>query len=300
MKRMMAVILMMILLMSTACADESVRRVFVKGEVPDIPQEEILLELFAAPTVGSDGMLMISGGQTMVVDTCTDSQYPKLRKIIREQGIGRIDYAFNTHPDYDHIGGMKKLIVDFEVGCMMTAYPEKYAHGTMQQGVVKAVKKAGVPIVTIADGDVIDFGNAKLTVIRQTRIKTTPNQLSAMLMVQVGECRMLLTGDAENKAQRVFVEEHYDLKADIMKYPHHGTSKIEPAFIEAVNPEAVFIPHSFTNSKNAHKSLDMYGIPYGVTSMGTIHIMTNGEYWVIDHQVPEEKQKLLQKYGVAF
>lgn len=288
-----------------SAAGEHVKRVFVKGEIPDFAPEDVLFEIYVAKTVGSDGMVLLSDGQVMTVDATSLGQYDKLKAILDECGISRIDIAFNTHPDNDHIGGYVHVLEDhYGIGRFVTPFPdEKYPYQrppVMQKRVIKAMRSAGVPIEGVKDGDVIDFGNAKLTVIQQTQITTNANMVSAMLMVQVGSCRLLLTADAENPAQLWYVEHGYDLKADIMKYPHHAVAKVEDDFLAAVAPEAIFVTHGYHDVKRTRMALEKTGIPFGYTSHGAIHLITDGERWIIDHQVADEQKILIERYNLAF
>ena len=50
---------------------------------------------------------------------------------------------------------------------------------------------------------------------------------------------MLLTGDVEPEAQRDLLDRGVDLRADVLKVPHHGSGAQEPAFLDAVDPSVV-------------------------------------------------------------
>lgn len=45
---------------------------------------------------------------------------------------------------------------------------------------------------------------------------------------------MLLTGDVEPEAQRDLLARGTDVRADVLKLPHHGSNAQEPAFLDAV------------------------------------------------------------------
>jgi len=50
---------------------------------------------------------------------------------------------------------------------------------------------------------------------------------------------VLLTGDVEPEAQRDLLRLGHDLRADVLKVPHHGSRHQDPAFLEAVDPAVV-------------------------------------------------------------
>ena len=55
-----------------------------------------------------------------------------------------------------------------------------------------------------------------------------------MLRLTVGPTTVLLTGDVEPEAQRDLLARGVDVRADVLKTPHHGSDAQEPAFLDAV------------------------------------------------------------------
>jgi competence protein ComEC len=53
--------------------------------------------------------------------------------------------------------------------------------------------------------------------------------------------RILMTGDIEEPAQQALLDSHADLRADVLKEPHHGSAKILPEFLAAVDPSVSVI-----------------------------------------------------------
>ena len=66
-----------------------------------------------------------------------------------------------------------------------------------------------------------------------------PNNSSLVLRVESGGTVVLLTGDVEPEAQRDLLRLGHDLRADVLKVPHHGSRHQEPAFLDAVDPAVV-------------------------------------------------------------
>ena len=64
--------------------------------------------------------------------------------------------------------------------------------------------------------------------------ESAPNNASVVLVAEVGGVRVLLTGDVEPEAQRDLLARGVDLRADVLKVPHHGSDAQEPAFLDAV------------------------------------------------------------------
>ena len=62
------------------------------------------------------------------------------------------------------------------------------------------------------------------------------NNASIAMMVEVSGLRILLTGDLEPESQRAILATGADLRADVLKVPHHGSAQQDPAFIAAATP----------------------------------------------------------------
>jgi competence protein ComEC len=77
-----------------------------------------------------------------------------------------------------------------------------------------------------------------------------PNLASTVVLVQFGEVRMLLMGDAERAEEEwLLAHRRSDLAADILKVAHHGskTSSSE-SFLDAVRPRVALVSVAARNS----------------------------------------------------
>ena len=59
------------------------------------------------------------------------------------------------------------------------------------------------------------------------------NDSSLVIMVEVAGLRLLLTGDVEPPGQQAILNTAADLRADVLKIPHHGSARQDPEFIAA-------------------------------------------------------------------
>ena len=292
-----ALILLLIfcLLTGTALGEEASRRVFFASEVEPFAQGAETFDLYVCPLLGADCMILTCGGETMLVDMGKAKDYPIIQEQLAALGIDHIDIAFNTHPHTDHLGSMRQILADYPVGRFMTAFPETYTgNDVIQIPVLKAIRTAEVPVVTVADGDAFTLGGAQMTVIRQTKYGM-PNPLSCMLKIQYGSCTILLTADVIGSAQKYLAETH-DLKADIMKMPHHGLNQVAREFLAAIDPEYAFFTHGYANTKQAQAQLERNGIPHDYATWGVIHLSTDGAAWIVEQALNENGVIYNQKY----
>ncbi|MEX2373564.1 MAG: hypothetical protein WD800_07155, partial [Dehalococcoidia bacterium] len=69
------------------------------------------------------------------------------------------------------------------------------------------------------------------------------NNGSLVLLLTVGERRILVAGDIEAEAEAWLLAAGADLRADALVVPHHGSrSSSTPAFLAAVGPAVAVIP----------------------------------------------------------
>ena len=296
-KRILLCLLALTWLMACPVLSQAQKRVYRVGEADAVPfaEDAETFDLYVCPILGADSMVITTQGQTMLVDMGANTAYSAIRGILERLGSERIDIAFNSHPHNDHLGSMEQILKNYPVTTFMTAFPEDYTGpAVIQKAAIKALRAAQVPIVTVKDGDTFTLGDAKMTVIRQ-EIYDGANRLSAMLRIEYGDCKLLLTGDVEGLAQTCLAEAN-DLSADIFKYPHHGLDRMDPAFLEAIGAEYAFIPHGYLNTKDAQAQLKEAGIAHDFATWGVIHLSTNGEYWLVEQELTEDGKRYEKKY----
>ena len=281
MKKLLLLILITLICCSSALGEDA-QRVFHVGDAPEFSRDAELLQVYVCPLGGADCTILMVPGQCMMVDMGKSTDMPVIQAMLDWLGISHIDIAFNSHPHSDHIGSTHSLLQSCTFGMFMTAYPEDYkGDGVYQIGAMNALREAHVPIQHVDNGDAFSLGPANCTVMRRDISNPNVNQTSAMLMVQYGECRLLLTADVFGIALQHLAEE-YDVKADIMKYPHHGIDTIPPVFIQEVAPEFAFLTHATRGSEKGQQSLYWFGVPYDFATEGILHFTSNGEYWLIE------------------
>ncbi len=78
------------------------------------------------------------------------------------------------------------------------------------------------------------------------------------MRVAVGPTTVLLTGDIEPEAQRDLLGRGADIRATVLKVPHHGSDHQEPAFLDAVGASVVLTSVGADNTYG-HPSADILG-----------------------------------------
>jgi competence protein ComEC len=198
------------------------------------------------------------------------------------RGLSEIDYVLPTHADADHIDGLNDVLENFTVRAALIA--RRPADDPEFAKFSQTLAQTNTHSETVEAGDVIYFGDVTVSVLwpPATGDKSTNND-SIVLRIQYGERSILLTGDIEQAAERSLLTSQQQLRADVIKVPHHGskTSSTED-FVVATKPQFAVISVG-RNSRfgHPHKEVVDRWQSNGATVLttgnsGTITITTDG------------------------
>src|SRR5690348_14330546 len=71
------------------------------------------LKIYHVDVDQADATLFIApNGSTLLVDAGKNGHGARIKKILQQEGITRIDYLVNTHYHEDHLGGIDDLALD--------------------------------------------------------------------------------------------------------------------------------------------------------------------------------------------
>lgn len=249
--------------------------------------EAPLLEVIFPQILNCDAIFLRCGGETMLVDCATQGQAQRIINMCRQLGITRIDRVINTHPHEDHIGGFRDLIKEIEVGELWICFPEDY-NDHMKKAVGWA-EKAGIPVIHYAAGDVLTLGGASIDVWKLEGKISELNDCSAQFYITFGERTMLMAADLEKPGQKKYVELKGEaLKADVLKYPHHGLEKLAEEYAAAVAP-LYFVVTNNQRSTEGLKYIRRGDVPCAWTVPGFVTLTTDGTTWLVERVESEIK-----------
>lgn len=240
-----------------------------------------LLEVYFPPVKGADACLLRMGNQVIMVDAATPGQRQRVVAAIREAGIDHIDLGFNTHPHDDHIGGFWFVPEIVPLSWLVVTFPENANHHMINT--LKTMNEQRIPVWRTGDGACFKLGKAKVLVIQKAEKWFSENDRSAMLLVQLGECKLLLTGDVERDAQNLLLKACPELlDADIFKYPHHAVTRAGWNFIKHIDAELAVITNDREKTKSAAEDAEKKMLPLLYTGEGMVRLRTDGNIWVVD------------------
>ncbi len=194
-----------------------------------------------------DASLVISDGETMLIDGGNPGDSNLIYTYLKKHGIKHIDYLVNTHPHADHVGGLAGALNFATVGKAFsseTSYDSKAF-----ESFVKYLNEQNLSISIPKAGDKFKLGGATVQVLSGRKKFNDTNNDSIVLKVTYGNTSFLFTGDAEREAEEALVNSGANLSSTVLHVGHHGsdTSTSYP-FLREVMPKYAVISVGKNNS----------------------------------------------------
>lgn len=241
---------------------------------------------------GDSELIRLPTGENILIDAGLKSGSDQLTAYLKELGVDKIDILIATHPHADHIGGMEKVIENFEIGeiYMPKIADDQIPTTATYTKLLEAIQAKGMKINQAKAGTTIfSNDNAALEILapNNTEYKDL-NNYSIVTKLTYGNNRFLFTGDAEKESENEMLSKGYDLSCDILKLGHHGSStSTTNQFLTAASPSAAIIscgkdndyghPHQETIDKINSSHITVYRTDLD----GTILAETDGTTYTI-------------------
>lgn len=166
--------------------------------------------------------------------------YGGVSDYIKTRGIKTLDYVIITHAHEDHMGDLDIIIDNYNVKNVVGSIHDP---DSLQLGFDTYVEA----------GDKLMLDNLIIDFIAPYESHSDINRASLVFTININDYIFMYTGDTTKEVEMQMIDKKIDLKADVLKVPHHGSSTsscIE--FVNAVDPKyAIF---SYGESNN-------YGLP---------------------------------------
>ena len=214
---------------------------------------------------GDSLVVHVAPGSAVVVDTGPDPA--AVDRCLRELGVRYVPVLVLSHFHADHAGGIAGVVRDRAVGEIeVTPYPSPPAE---QRRVLALAAAHRIPVRTATYGEQRSVGMVGWRVLWPARVPdlsgpgteegSPENNASVTMLVEVAGLRMLLTGDLEPESQRRVLASGADLRADVLKVPHHGSGRQEEAFVRATGARLALVSAGIDNDYGhpAPRTLDL-------------------------------------------
>jgi len=199
----------------------------------------------AACDVGQgDAVAVHSGGdQALVIDVGPEGG--SVVGCLSRLGIHEIPVLVLTHFHADHAGALREVLDAFAVGSLLVP-----RGGGDDTDVRAQAQKRGIPVTVGFTGMTAQVGQVHVTVVSAWQStgsasngeeSSAENNESLILRFDTPQMSLLDTGDVEVDGQRAALAYGDELKVDILKVPHHGSSRQDPDFLRATGATIALI-----------------------------------------------------------
>lgn len=199
-----------------------------------------------------DSILIQVNNKNLLIDAGPKSNKNNLLSYLDSLKLSQLDYIIATHPHEDHIGNMSTIINKYNVGKF---YAPKVEHTTSDfEKMIEALINKNLKINVIKSNiDSINLGEGtKVTVMSHSnKDYSNLNNYSPIIKIEYGNNSFLFTGDAEKDVEEEVLAKNTNLKSDVLKLGHHGSStSTSSSFFEAINPDLAIISLGLDNKYN--------------------------------------------------
>lgn len=231
---------------------------------------------------GDSSLFILPDKKTILIDAGPEDAGKRLVKELKKLGIKKIDLLVATHPHSDHIGGMIRVMSNFQIGKI---WDSGFIHGSpIQKNFYSAIQKKNIPFGRIKRGHSEKMGDVLIEVLAPARLirgtKQDANNNCLVLNIKYGSTDFLMLADMER-------EQHSTIRplprAAVLKAAHHGSRNgTNMSLLGEVRPSVIILSYGSNNSygfphKEVVRAITASGIKRLDTKDGTIRIVSDGE-----------------------
>lgn len=231
----------------------------------------------------ADCTLVQSGDDVALIDTGDIDNDNYVINYLKNANISHIDHLILTHPHADHMGEASDIIKSFEVENIIM--PNKISTTNVYEQLLDTIQETNHKITVPNQGDVYNIGDGTITILTDQTIDWGDdlNYSSLIMKVSFNDVSFVITGDADKEVEENVLEKYPDIKANVLKVGHHGSSTATSYnFLKSISPTYAVISCGKDNKYgHPHKEtldrLSSLGVNYFITyECGNIVFTTDG------------------------
>lgn len=245
----------------------------------------------------SANLIVLPNKTTIVIDTGSvgsgDKFLSQTRYVLKKNGITKIDYLFISHSDEDHVGGVEKLLKEFQINKIyrpkiLSSLSKKETTEEDFLKVDSEIYASAIDAVYSEPNCVVNFISDKSFYIEDVSIyvwaaeKTTyqsANYYSPFIRLEYAGKNYLFTGDATQTRENEFVTKYNalneDFEIDFLYVSHHGSKyNTGDEFLQLIKPKFAIVSCGQDNypTRQVVERLNNVGVEkiYSTKESGTI------------------------------
>jgi competence protein ComEC len=190
---------------------------------------------------GDAALVRSPAGATILVDGGPEED--DVATELAALGVRRLDVVVASHPHADHVIGLPAVLSRYPVGLLLS--PGCPDTSVFRAEVDRASQAEGVPTRHPRAGSSFAVGDLEVEVLSPdhcwTGTESDANNDALVLRVSLGDDAVLFATEPEEPAQEWLLESGTDLRADVLKVPHHGAATSVPEFFQAVGADVAVV-----------------------------------------------------------
>lgn len=232
----------------------------------------------------ADATFINAGDYNILIDAGIDRDAQDITNFLDRYAIDSLDMVIASHGDSDHIGGMATILNTYRVDSFLTFdVKDRYKPSLeIYYSMLDAIEKNNVNVTYTKAGDTYKLGKIKVEVLSPDHEYKDNNDDSVIVKVNYGKTDFLFTGDASKDVEEYLLKNNVDVKCDVLKVAHHGSStSTTEHFLQAVNPAIAVVPvgENINNLPNVEviKRLKNFGLElYRSDYHGDVTLVSDG------------------------
>lgn len=200
---------------------------------------------------GDSFLITAPSGAQMLIDGGKDSKVLTELARVMPRGDRSIDIVLATHPDADHIGGLKLVLSRYKVGMYLTS--QVTSDSSLFKDLNGLLADETIPAYYVRKGMTITLDSTtKLTILFPDRDTSgwETNTASVVSRLDMGASSALLTGDSPISIEQYLVKTNTKaLDVDVVQLGHHGSkTSTSELYLKAASPVLALVSAGVNNS----------------------------------------------------
>lgn len=192
----------------------------------------------------ADSIYIKCKDKNILIDAGEKNTYDLVNEYLRRQNVKVLDLVIATHPHTDHIGGMPKVIEEFQINKLLMPELKEEVIPTSRtyEKFLLAIKNKNIIPERPIPGTSFNVGELIFEVLAPNKQYDDVNNNSIVVKMTFKNTSFLFTGDAEKESENDMMNNNFNLEADVLKVGHHGSkTSTSSAFLKKVNPKYAVI-----------------------------------------------------------